>query len=233
MVFNTCETTLFRMLSELIKKCLHENEIPVCWRTATVTPVPKKFLQIPPYCLQFTFLECLGKCNSPPSYAFSERFWPHRLAFLSFKSTLDALATITHFISSALNIKGKEVRICFLDYSYALNWVDGHRLFSSPSQSCVEHSLISLPADYFRNRQQSTRYYDTTSSLVVSTFKVPHNAVFSSFLFSVYVSSIPNHVHKLLIEYADNVAPNMLQSYSSSISNYHSGIITFRMVIWT
>ena len=64
-------------------------------------------------------------------------------------STLDAVASLVHFIASSLDKKNKFVRLCFLDFSNAFNNLDRSALCSLLHLKGVPSSILSWLSDYF------------------------------------------------------------------------------------
>lgn len=197
------------IFSEPFNKWLRDNRICDCWETAAITLVPKKgSSKFGLIACALVALKVLEQLFLPHVTSYPNISDLHQFAYRPSRFTFDALVTPTHFISSALNMMFKGVRIRCLDYSEVFCYADRNKVFSFLSRSSVESSFISLLGMYFHSRQQFTRYNGTVSSLILSIIGVPQGATLSlSFL---CLSSLPTHIHNVFISYADDVVPGLL-----------------------
>ena len=99
-------------------------------------------------------------------------------------STLDAVASLVHFIASSLDKKNKFVRLCFLDFSNAFNTLDRNTLCSLLQLKGVPSSILSWLSDYFSDRKQFVVHGGKCSSLLPNNSGVLQGAILSPFLFS-------------------------------------------------
>ena len=126
-----CSHILAEPLSFLLSRYLKERKFPDCWRAVKITLIPKKdsdrFRSIACTSVLLKLLEkfILSKlCTFLPNLDYSQ------FAYCPKYSTLDAVASLVHFIASSLDKKNKFIRLCFLDFSNTFNNLDRNALCS-------------------------------------------------------------------------------------------------------
>lgn len=119
------------------------------------------------------------------------------------RSCETALATITHYISDALD-DHTSTDLIQLDYSNAFDTLDHHLLLQKLVGVGVHGSLLRWIARFLIGRSHKVVFHGSSSEDFAISSGVPQGSVLGPTLFLVYVNDMPKTENTLLIQYADD-----------------------------
>ena len=129
-----------------------------------------------------------------------------QFAYKRNRSTLDAAVTLSHNITSSIDLGSKSYLATFLVFSSEFNTISRDKIINKLTElGASQWSLIWL-RDYFSNRFQFIALSGKTSSLALNSWDVLQGAVLSPFLFNLYTDEIRTSTNTLMIKYADVIA---------------------------
>lgn len=205
-VLKECAEFLAGPLTNIFNDCLITGRIPDVWRTARLTPIPKKEPgKYRPIACTSTMLKVFEKLLLPKIITRTEANDTRQFAYKSSRSTMDAAAYLVHSIASALDKRCKFVRLVFLDYKNAFGCLNRGLLIDLLSEKGTEESVCRVVCDYFTNRNQYTHFNGKNSSIVPINSGVLQGAILSPIFFSLYVEQLPIPSNFIGCKYADDV----------------------------
>ena len=150
-------------------------------------------------------------------YFFLPNLDSSQFAYQPIYSTLDAVASLIHFIASSLDKKNKFIRFCFLEFSNASNIPDRNTFCSLLQLNGFPCSILSWLSDYSSDRRQFVVHRDKCSSLLTNNSSVLQGAILSPFLSSFYISDMPHPDCQALFKYADDISLGCASSSCSDV----------------
>jgi hypothetical protein len=157
LLLKECADILSGSVTLLFNQCLSTGRIADCWRLARITPVPKKGTsRFRPIACTSVLLKLFERVLLNPAISNRMPVDSHQFAYRQSRSTLDAIAYLTHSVAFSLNTTAKPVRLLFLDYTNAFGSIDREMLLQILAEHGVEKGLLSLILDYFTKRSQYT-----------------------------------------------------------------------------
>lgn len=119
---------------------------------------------------------------------------------------MDAVATLSHIITSSIDRGHKVIEVCFLDYSDAFNCVNRSILLHELNELGVNVSLLNWLSDYFTGRSQQIVLGRNRSDSLPINNGVLQGAILSPYFFSIYIRNLPIPRNVFIFKYADDVA---------------------------
>ena len=210
---------------------LELKTIPECWRPVRITPIPKTTTQVPiskrfrPIALTSSGLKLMERSvlqRLQVSLTIPED--NHQFAYKRNRSTLDAVASLFHFVCKSLNDKAKHVHCAFLDYSSAFDSVPRSLLLKKLQSFGCPSSLLEWLQDYFSRRYQYVKLGKQQSTSSLNNSGVLQGAVLSPFLFTTYISDLPVDLPVRHFKYADDIAISFSISNETDLDLYNTNI---------
>ncbi|KAK1805713.1 hypothetical protein P4O66_001979 [Electrophorus voltai] len=149
-VLRECADQLADVLTDIFNISLSCTIVPICFKTTTIVPMPKKFKvsclnDYSPVALTSIIMKCFKKLvmrhvktQLPPSLD------PLQFAYRSNHSTDNAISTTCHLALTYLDKKGTYVRMLFIDFSSAFNTIVSQHLIGKLSLLGLNTSLLQL-----------------------------------------------------------------------------------------
>jgi hypothetical protein len=200
-------------LTHLICLSLQTAQIPICWKSGSITPIPKcrapSLKDLRPISNLPIFAKILEKCVLLSMKSrLVELYGKFQFGFRPHCSTLHAHLLLQEIVTSCLELK-ENSGVLLLSF-------DMRKAFDSLKHDCLMKSLMSgnLPkqflywcANFLTNRTQLVRLSsDVKSPFSEVTSGVPQGSVLSPFLFCVHMGSLsPYYDASTCIKYADDV----------------------------
>jgi hypothetical protein len=202
-----CASELSDNILTIINESFSSFCLPEMWRSVCIKPIPKVKSKYRPIASSPVILKLMEKVilkDILPQLSFFSD--PLQFAYKRNRSTLDAVASLVHFISSSLDKGGSIVKCVFLDFSSAFLTVDRSSLLEKLHSAGCSASSLSWLADYFSFRTQYTKIGRQFSSTLPCNTGVLQGAVLSPFLFSHYTDGIRASDSPKLFKFADDFA---------------------------
>ncbi|KAM7307009.1 uncharacterized protein ISCGN_010645 [Ixodes scapularis] len=137
------------------------------------------------------------------------------------RSCETALATITHYISDALD-DHTSTDLIQLDYSNAFDTLDHHLLLQKLVGVGVHSSLLRWITRFLIGSSHKVVFHGSSSEDFAISSGVPQGSVLGPTLFSVYVNDMPKTENTLLIQNADDpTILTRLNQHSSPTEKNH------------
>jgi len=128
-----------------------------------------------------------------------------QFAYKENRSTLDAVATLTHHIAFELDKGSKNIRCAFLDFSSAFNTIPRSQVLDLLSKYGTPGWLVKWFGDYFTDCIQFVSLGGKSSECIPNDAGVSQGAVLSPFLFSAHLDGFRAELPNKLFKYADDL----------------------------
>lgn len=210
-VYKTFAIRLGPIVCKLINYSIEQSCVPITWRTAHVTPVPKTqpianlsdFRPISVTSLLSRLTERLIVRDYLVPYLTPHLFYD-QYAYKPTGSTTCALVDFTHRIHSLLETN-QYVRCVFIDFSKAFDMVDHPTLITKLAGLQIPAFVIKWITSFLSNRTQATRYNFDLSSLISITRSIIQGSGIGPILFIIFACDLkPLDALNLLLKYADD-----------------------------
>ena len=197
-------------------KSLSLGKIPSAWKTAIITPLPKKkcssisenFSNLRPISVTSILSRLLEK-------VIIQRFlWPglceegcleDQFGFRPTGSTNAALIDITNFIYSKFNKGSDYVRCLHIDYSRAFDAVDHSILFQELRALNLPLKIYNWIADFLTGRSQCVKLQSIRSALAAISRSVVQGSRIEPYLYMLLVRKLKTiSFHNKIDKYADD-----------------------------
>lgn len=227
-VLKECASQLGQVFARLFGLLLNNQFVPRIWKTATITPVPKKanatlMNDFRPISLTSVLCKCMERVVSNRLItSVTDRMDPLQLAYKARRGVEDATLILLNAISQHLDSANSCVRILFMDLSSAFNTVQPHLLIKRLIDLQADHSIILWIRSFLCDRPQRVTVGGHCSDEVTLSTGVPQGCVLSPVLFSIYTNEITcNNAILLLIKYADDMALAARLKDEDSLAQYY------------
>ncbi|KAK2918358.1 hypothetical protein Q8A73_002729 [Channa argus] len=208
-----CANELADVLTSIFKLSLSQCTVPLCFKTTTIVPLPKKS---PPTCLNdyrpVALTPIIMKCFERVVLAHIQSSIPDTIDPLQYayrpnRSTSDAIAAAIHYSLSHLENKDSYLRILFIDYSSAFNTVILHKLTHKLSTLGLHPTLCDWLLDFLTGRPQSVRIGNRTSARLITNIGTPQGCVLSPILYTLFTyDCVASHKDNIILKFADDTA---------------------------
>ncbi len=210
-VLKACAFQLAGVFTDIFNLSLSLSVVPSCFKKSTIVPIPKKnkitcLNDWRPVALTPIFSKCFEKlvrehiCSVLPA-----SLDPLQFAYLSNRSTDDAIAFTLHTALSHLENKNTYMRMLFVDYSSAFNSIVPATLVAKLQTLGQNRSLCSWILDFLTGRSQVVRMGNNTSSPLVLNSGAPQGCVLSPLLYSLYTHDCTaTHSTNVIVKFADD-----------------------------
>ncbi len=185
-----------RPLAVLINRCLSEHTWPSLWKAARIAAIPKVPSSTSPHDFRpISVLPVLSKVAEAWLLHLLEPYLKTSVWQFGFKkgsSTDDAIAAVTHLISSGWNgCKGiAKVAVVSLDIKRAFDQVPHFLLLTALQRRRVPNVLLKLLHSYLIGRTQTVRVGNALSSPVQCISGIGQGSMIGPSLFNVYVDQV-------------------------------------------
>lgn len=214
-IVKNCRASLAKPLTILINLCLTLNIFPDRWKRSKIVPVFKKddVTQIKNY-RPISILSNFAKIFEQVLYDCiynSVRIYlsPIQHGFISGRSTITNLVTMTQYLSEHLDNRG-QVDVIYTDLSRAFDTISHSILLAKLNTFGFSTSFILLMKSYFENRTAHVSYNGYKSFQYVVTSGVPQGSNLGPLLFLLYIDDLLKSLTCPALAYADD-----LKIYSS------------------
>ena len=211
MFFRKTASVLAPKLSCLFRRLLRGGELPLEWRIADVTPIPKGPLSVlvsnyrPISITQvlskvferliaLRFGRSLERSGVLPSHQYSYR---KRLG------TCDALYDIIYDGQLELT-RGGELAIALIDFSAAFDRVNHGGLVFKLREAGVGGLILKVFQNFLSSCTQRVNVDGVFSSIIDVVSGVPQGSVLGPLLFLLYIADLPRLLQNELVGYADD-----------------------------
>ena len=234
-VLKECASQLSQVFTGLFQLFLNNQFVPRIWKTATITPVPKKtnatlLNDFRPISLTSVLCKCMERVVSNQLVtSVADRMDPFQFAYKAKRGVEDATLTLLNVISQHLDSSGSCVRILFMDLSSAFNTIQPHLLIKKLLDLQANHSIILWIRSFLCDRPQRVMLGGHLSEEVTLSTGAPQGCVLSPVLFSLYTNEITcNNTVLALIKYADDMALAARLKDENSLAQYFQFIKDLR-----
>uniref|UniRef100_A0A8C6P8Y0 Reverse transcriptase domain-containing protein n=1 Tax=Nothobranchius furzeri TaxID=105023 RepID=A0A8C6P8Y0_NOTFU len=190
----TCAVQLAPVFTTIFNRSLELCEVPSCFKSSTIIPVPKKsspteLNDYRPVALTSVVMKSFERLVlSHLKSTTGHQLDPLQFAYRANRSVDDAINMGLHFILEHLDQPRTYARILFVDFSSAFNTVIPEILTSKLSQLTVSPAMCQWISSFLTNRSQHVRLNNVTSGTRMISTGTPQGCVLSPLLFSLYIN---------------------------------------------
>jgi hypothetical protein len=212
LILKECAEFISPTLADIYTRSFTLGKIPTSWKSVKITPIPKSGhtstnIKLRPIASSSIFLKVAERLLLDEiSVQLKLSADSYQFAYKSNRSTVDAIATLYHNITSTIDAGSKRFQTIFLDFSSAFNTIDRKKILEKLEALGASQWSLSWLVDYFSERLQFTAFNGRKSSLSLNCCGVLQGAVLSPFLFNMYTDSLRSSSPSVLIKYADDIA---------------------------
>ena len=199
-------------LTHVICLSLDTCIVPSRWKTAKVTPIPKKanpsIDDLRPLSMLPIFSKILEKIVLRSiKDSLIAMYGPNQFGFRPQYSTIHAHLSLHDFVTRILDSPAYKVAVVIsFDIKKAFDSLHHAHLMESLKNGNVPSKALRWIASFLQNRYQSVCVKGVHSSLTPVSSGVPQGSVLAPFLFAAHMGSLmPHDSNTLMIKYADDV----------------------------
>ena len=193
--FRENSASLSRPLASIFNASIQEGIIPLWWKSAKVSPVPKSSpaLDIDSDFRPISHTPIVSKILEPFPYSWLLRSVSGQIDNLQFgalrrSSSTMALLYMFHKWYEAMDTPGTCLRICTLDFSKVFDRIDFNILLQNLINMGIHPVLINWIANFLTDRRQRTRIGPNYSCWRPINGGVPHGTKLGPLLFLIVVN---------------------------------------------
>ena len=202
---------LLRKLCSLFNHSLHTGCVPISYKEANVTPIPKKGdLSIVSNYRPISLLNSEDKVFERHVFKhLYNHLHRHNLisslqsGFMPGDSTVNQLAYLYNTFCQTLDA-GKEIRVVFCDISKAFDRVWHSGLFLKLQAAGVTGEVLAWFKSYLSNRKQRVVLPGAVSDWVFIQAGVPQGSILGPLLFLLYINDIVHDIGSNIRLFADD-----------------------------
>ena len=210
-VLKLCADQLAGVFLDIFNLSLQLASVPVCLKSSTIVPVPKKSAvtclnDYRPVALTPVIMKCFERIVLKYiKDAIPAGLDTHQFAYRENRSTEDAVSLALHTAMSHLERPNSYVRMLFVDFSSAFNTVIPDKLVLKLHTLGLPTSLCAWVRDFLTNRPQTVRIGHNTSSPLTLNTGTPQGCVLSPALFTLFTSDCTAiHPTNTVVKFADD-----------------------------
>lgn len=200
------------VITHIVNYSLFSGTFPLLWRKAYVRPLPKiSSPTLPNHFRPISILPFLSKVLEACAHKQFARFVytnklmsPLQSGFRLGHSTSSALLKVTGDIRRATEDANLTVLV-LVDFSNAFNTVSHDILLSILSHLMVSSKALDWFSSYLRDRQQSVRVDESSSTWCTLNAGVPQGGILSPLLFSIFINLLTLELQCSYHLYADDL----------------------------
>uniref|UniRef100_A0A1A8FC25 Reverse transcriptase domain-containing protein n=1 Tax=Nothobranchius korthausae TaxID=1143690 RepID=A0A1A8FC25_9TELE len=207
----TCAVQLAPVFTMIFNRSLELCEVPSCFKSSTIIPVPKKpspteLNDYRPVALTSVVMKSFERLVlSHLKSTTGGQLDPLQFAYRANRSVDDAINMGLHFILEHLDQPRTYARILFVDFSSAFNTVIPEILTTKLSQLTVSPAMCQWISSFLTNRSQHVRLNNVTSGTRLISTGTPQGCVLSPLLFSLYTNDCTSKDTAVkILKYADD-----------------------------
>lgn len=221
------DTKIENYLLILFNKCLANASLPVSWKRALVTMIPKKSSSKDPKDYRpISMTSCIVRlleriiANRLTAFLKDKKILiKNQSGFREKRQTKDNLFGISQNVLEGFN-RGKKTCAIFYDIAGAFDKVWHNGLIYKLIEYKIPIYIIEWIVDYLRNRTFSVKIGDSLSPNGRIDCGVPQGGVLSPLLFSIYINSVP----------VDNYSSYNIKHRSFLFADDLADIFTFKTI---
>ena len=215
-ILQQLEESLLLPLEHIFNESLRTGEVPVDWKTATVTPIFKKgtkgnpgnYRPVSLTSVPCKILESIVKDKVMNHLIKNKLIKSSQHGFMPGKSCATNLCQFMDKVTKAVD-EGKAVDIVYLDFAKAFDKVPRQRLVRKLRAKGVEEDTVTWIESWLSGRTQKVRIKGQLSSSCDVESGVPQGTVLGPTLFTVFIDDLEDEVEErqldvLLIKFADD-----------------------------
>ncbi|KAK3528503.1 hypothetical protein QTP70_000581 [Hemibagrus guttatus] len=210
-VLRECAEQLADVFTDIFNISLSSTVVPMCLKTTTIIPVPKKspvscLNDYHPVALTPIIMKCFERLVMRQiKYLLPPSLDPMQFAYHPNRFTDNAFSTTLHLSLTHLDNKDTYVRMLFIYLSSAFNMIISQHLTEKLSLLGLNTSLCNWILDFLTGRPQSVRNGNSTSSTTTLNTGAPQGCVLSPLLFTLLTHDCASmHSSNHIIKFADD-----------------------------
>ncbi|KAI4879075.1 hypothetical protein NFI96_030394, partial [Prochilodus magdalenae] len=197
--------------TDIFNLSLAQSTVPVCFKTTTIIPIPKKSTitsmnDYRPIALTPIVMKCFERLIlSHIKRSLPSTLDPHQSAYRANRSTDDSVSLAIHTALNHLDSANSYVRMLFIDFSSAFITIIPSRLIHKLSTLGISSPLCSWIMDFLTCRPQCVRMGEHTSPSLTLSTGCPQGIVLSPLLYTLYTHDCTTtHSSNTIVKFADD-----------------------------
>ena len=215
-----CSHQLAPIFTALFNSSLELSTVPLCFKTSTIIPVPKKakvasLNDYRPVALTSVVMKVLERLVLRHLQSLtSEKMDALQFAYRANRSVDDAIALALHFVLQHLESPDRYARLLFVDYSSAFNTVIPQKLFNKLQSFDLPLSTCHWLLNFLLHRPQSVKIGPNISQTLILNTGTPQGCVLSPLLYCLFTNDCVSHADSVqLVKFADDTTVEGIISY--------------------
>ena len=206
-----CANELATVFTDLFNASLNLHTVPVCFKAASIIPVPKKpkataLNDFRPVALTSVVMKVFERLVLRYLKSVTNSIMDSlQFAYRENRCTDDAVALALHFVMQHLDYPNTYARILFVDYSSAFNTVIPQQLYDKLHLLSIDPSMCYWLLDFLLQRSQVVKMNSIVSSTIIMNTGTPQGCVLSPLLYSLFTNDCVSHHSSVpLLKFADD-----------------------------